>query len=63
MPGMPGGPQQGEGPPRVNAAEVRRRFGMGGCAIEAVVHGVQGAVIGCTSVRTYACMCATRGLY
>lgn len=46
MPGMPGGPQQGEGPPRVDAAEVRRRFGMGLCAIEAVVHGAQGAVIG-----------------
>lgn len=39
-----------EGPPRVDAAEVRRRLGMGVCAIEAVVHGVQGAVIGCTYI-------------
>lgn len=41
------GEQPPQGPP-VDAAEVRRRLGMGVCAIEALVHGVQGAVIGCT---------------
>jgi hypothetical protein len=43
------GQGQGQGPP-VDAAEVRRRLGMGVCAIEAVVNGIQGAVIGCTCV-------------
>lgn len=46
-------PQYGGGPagqpphgPPVDAAEMRRRLGMGGCVIEGVVHGFQGAIIG-----------------
>lgn len=51
LPPLPGQapPQVGEQPPQgppVDAAEVRRRMGMGVCALEALVHGVQGAVIG-----------------
>ncbi len=52
QPGEQHAPPIGEqhAPPPIDAAEARKRLGMGVCAIEAVVNGIQGAVIGCTYV-------------